>query len=183
MASPAVIGGVGIAAAVGGSLLSASGEKQKAAATSQMYTYQAGIADLNRRIALNNRDYAIYSGGEEAKRFGMKSAQVAGSIKAKQGASGVDVNAGSSVDVQKSQKQVSDLDMATIRNNAARKAYGYQLESETAKMQTEMYTSAASNSLAAGNIAAAGSLISGASSVSSKWLQGKQQGLWGGDSA
>ncbi len=167
-----------MAASIGGSILSAKGEKQKAAATSQMYTYQAGIADLNRRIALGNRDYAIYSGGEDAKRFGMKSAQAAGSIKAKQAASGVDVKAGSSLDVQAGQKQVSDLDTATIRNNAARKAYGYQLESETAKMQTEMYTAAASNSLEAGNIAAAGSLISGASNVSSKWLQGNQQGLW-----
>lgn len=178
MASPAVIGGVGIAAAIGGSILSASGEKQKAAATSQMYTYQAGIADLNRRIALGNRDYSLYAGDEEAKRFGMKSRQVAGSIVAKQAASGVDVRSGSSVDVQKSQKQVSDLDMATIRNNAARKAYGYQLEADTATMQTSMYQAASSNSLEAGNIAAAGSLISGASSVSSKWLQGKQVGLW-----
>ncbi len=178
MASPGILGGLGIAASIGGSLLSASGEKQKAAATSQMYTYQAGIADLNKRIALGNRDYAIYSGGEEAKRFGMKSAQVAGSIKAKQSASGVDVASGSSVDVQQSQKQVSDLDMATIRNNAARKAYGYQLEADTAEMQTQMYTAASSNSLAAGNIAALGSLISGASSVSSKWLQGNSQGLW-----
>jgi hypothetical protein len=178
MADPATIGAVSMAASAGGSILGAVGEKKKAAATSQMYTYQAGIADLNRRIALGNRDYAITAGGEEAKRFGMKSAQVAGAIKAKQGASGVDVTSGSSVDVQKSQKQVSDLDMATIRNNAARKAYGYQLEAETATMQGQMYTAAASNSLEAGNIAAAGSLISGVSSVSSKWLQGKQAGLW-----
>ncbi len=178
MASPAAVGGVGIAAAIGGSLLSAQGEKQKAAATSQMYTYQAGIADLNRRIALNNRDYAIYSGGEDAKRFGMKSAQVAGSIKATEAASGIDVRAGSKVAVQAGQKQVSDLDTATIRNNAARKAYGYELEATTADKQEQMYTAASSNSLEAGNIAAAGSLISGVSSVSSKWLQGNSQGLW-----
>lgn len=182
MADPATIGAVGIASSIGGSVLGAQGAEQKAKAQSQMYTYQAGIADLNRRIALGNRDYAIYSGGEEAKRFGMKSAQVAGSIKAKQGASGVDVGGGSSVAVQQSQKQVSDLDTATIRNNAARKAYGFQVEAESDKMQTEAYTSAASNSLEAGNIAAAGSLISGASSVSDKWLAGNKQGLWGSTS-
>lgn len=178
MASPTAIGGVGLAASAGGSILGAIGEKKKAAATSQMYSYQAGISDLNRRIALGNRDFTIYAGGEEAKRFGMKSAQTAGSIKAKQAASGIDVNSGSSVDVQKGQKTVSDLDMATIRNNAARKAYGYELEAETAGKQSEMYSAASSNSLEAGNIAAAGSLISGASSVSSKWLQGNQAGLW-----
>ncbi len=178
MASPAAVGGVGIAAAIGGSLLSASGEKQKAAATSQMYTYQAGIADLNRRIAIDNRDYAIYAGGEAAKRFGMKSAQEAGSIKAKQGASGVDVGGGSSVAVQAGQKTVSDLDMATIRNNAARKAYGYEEEAAVDTQQGQLYRAASSNSLEAGNIAAMGSLISGVSSVSSKWLQGNQVGLW-----
>ncbi len=179
MTDPATIGAIGIAGAAGGSLLSASGNLQKGESQSRMYTYQAGIADLNRRIALSNRDYAIYSGGEEAKRFGMKSAQVAGSIKAKQSASGIDVRSGSSVDVQQSQKAVSDLDMATIRNNAARKAYGFQVEADTDVLQTAAYTSAAADSLKAGNIAAAGSLISGASSVSDKWLAGNKAGLWG----
>ncbi len=108
----------------------------------------------------------------------MKSAQDAGTIKAKQAASGVDVGGGSSVAVQQGQKTVSDLDMATIRNNAARKAYGYTVEADIAGKQAELYTAASSNSLAAGNIAAMGSLISGVSSVSSKWLQGNQQGLW-----
>ncbi len=178
MASPGVVGGIGMAASIGGSLLSAAGEKQKAAATSQMYTYQAGIADLNKRIAEGNRDYAIYAGGEAAKRYGMTSAQAGGAIKAKQGASGVDVGGGSSINVQQAQRTISDLDTATIRNNAARKAYGYELEADVAGKQEQMYTAASSNSLAAGNIAAAGSLISGVSSVSSKWLQGNQQGLW-----
>lgn len=178
MADPATIGMVGMAASAGGSILGAVGAKQKAAAQSQMYTYQAGIADLNRRIALDNRDYAVYSGGEDAKRFGMKSAQAAGTIKATQGASGIDVGSGSKLDVQQSQKTVSDLDMATIRNNAARKAYGYEVEATTQQMQSDMYRSAASNSLEAGNIAAAGSLISGAASVSDKWLAGNKQGLY-----
>lgn len=179
MASPTAVAGAGIGTTILGGAIQAKGAEQKAAAQSQMYTYQAGIADLNRRIALDNRDYAIYSGGEEAKRYGMKSAQAAGSIKAKQGASGVDVGSGSSVDVQKAQKQVSDLDTATIRNNAARKAYGYQVEAESDSMQTEMYQAASKNSLEAGNIAAASSLISTASSVSDKWLAGNKQGLWG----
>lgn len=180
MADPASgMAALSIGTTILGGATAAAGAKQKAAAQSQMYTYQAGIADLNRRIALDNRDYAIYSGGEEAKRYGMKSAQAAGSIKAKQGASGIDVGSGSSVDVQKSQKQVSDLDTATIRNNAARKAYGYQVEAESDKMQTEMYQSASANSLEAGNYAVASSLISTASSVSDKWLAGNKQGLWG----
>lgn len=179
MADPATIGTIGMAANIGGSILGAVGEKKKAQATSQMYTYQAGIADLNRRISENNRDYAITAGGEEAKRFGMKAAQTRGSIIAKQGASGVDVGSGSAKEVQKGFQKVTDLDMATIRNNAARKAWGYQMEAETAKKQTEMYNAASSNSLEAGNIAAMGSLISGVSSVSSKWLQGKSVGLWG----
>lgn len=182
MADPATIGGIGIASSIGGSLLSAHGALQKGEAQARMYTYQAGIANLNQKIALNNRDYAIYSGGEEAKRFGMKSAQVAGSIKAKQAASGVDVNSGSSVDVQKGQKTVSDLDMATIRNNAARTAYGFQEEASVDEQQAKLYTSAASDSLKGGNIAAAGSLISGASSVSDKWLAGNKAGLWGSSS-
>lgn len=179
MASPTAVGGAGIGLSAGGSLLSAYGAEQKGQAQSQMYTYQAGIASLNSQIATGNRDYAIYSGGQDAARYGMKSAQAAGSIKAKQGASGIDVNSGSSVNVQQGQKQISDLDQATIRNNAARTAYGYEEEATIDTAQGQMYTSAASNSLEAGNIAAAGSLISGAASVSDKWLAGNKTGLWG----
>lgn len=180
MADPiTIMTAVSLGSSALGGVMGAKGAKQSAAATSQMYTYQAGIADLNRRIALNNRDYSIYAGGEEAKRFGMKAAQTGGSIRAKQGASGVDVGSGSSKDVQAGHQTVTDLDTATIRNNAARKAYGYQFEAETAGKQAEIYNFASANALEAGDIKATESLISGASNVSSKWLQGNKAGLWG----
>lgn len=178
MADPSTIGAISLAGSGLGSLISGFGEKKASDATAKMYGYKAGIADLNRLVALNNRDYSLTTGDLEAQRYGMKARQVGGSIIAKQGASGIDLGTGSSVDVQKGHQYVTALDMATIRNNAARKAFNYQVEAETAGLQSQMYKAAAKDTKAAGNIKLAGSLISGATSVSSKWLQGNQVGLW-----
>ena len=189
MASPLALGSIGATAA--GAALDAKSMIAQADATaqgyqsqSQMYMYQAGIAQLNERIALQNRDYALAAGETEAGMYGMKARQQGGAIKAGQAASGLDVNSGSAVDVQRSQKQVADMDMAQIRNNAARAAYGYAVESKNQKAQGAMYTAASRNSTEAaalakqsGAIDAKASLVSGASSVASKWLQAGQMGI------
>lgn len=177
MASPGVIAGVGAGANIGGSILSFIGAKREGAATAATYNYQAGIADLNRKIALQNEDYAVTTGDREASNYGIKARQQMGAIRAHQAASGLDVGQGSTVDVQESQEAASKIDIAQIRANAARKAYGYATEAAADEAQANLYRMSASNAKQAGNIKALGSLISGAASVSDKWLQAKSVGL------
>jgi hypothetical protein len=178
MTSPTAIAGVGMGASAGGSLLGFLGAKQEGAAQSQMYQYQGGIAQLNKKIALQNADYAREVGEQESVRYGMKARFAEGKTKAAQGASGIDLGSGSSVDVRTSQHDIAQMDLATIRNNAARKAYGYEVEGVQDEAQSNLYGMAASNAEKAGNIKAMGSLISGVSSVSSKWLQGQSVGIY-----
>src|ERR1700690_1054133 len=165
------MGPVGIAAAAGGSLLSAFGAQQSGQAQAGMYDYQAGVANLNSQLALQNRDYTLATGELSAERYGMGAAQRMGAIKAGEGASGIDVGSGSKAAVQDSQQIVSGIDLTQIRNNSARTAYGFDVASTEDIAQAGADTSAASNSIAAGNLKALGSLVSGAGSVASKWTQ------------
>lgn len=181
MTKPSAIGGAGIGLDIFGTMLSAFGARDAGNAKADLFAYQAGIADLRRKIALQNRDFAIQQGGEESVRYGMKSRFEFGNIEAAQSASGLDIGSGSAVAVREGHRRISDIDLATITNNAARRAYGYETEAAYEGAQGELYRMAERQTREAVPKQMLTSLISGASSVSSKWLQGRQVGLWGGD--
>ena len=178
MASPTTIGEVGLGSTAVGSALSAYGAYSQGQATSRMYGYQANMARINSQIALQNADYARNQGEQQAVIAGRQGAQQLGGIRAAQGASGLNVNSGSAADVQASQKSTTALDLTQIRSNAAKIAYNYDVQSTQDISQAGLYDLAGSNALTAGDLGAASSIIGGAGSVSSKWLQGNQQGLW-----
>lgn len=177
MADPISLAGLSTAASGGGSLLSAYGALKGGQATSEMYQYQAGISQLKQKIDLQNRDYAYATGETEAQKYGYAAQKRMGAIRAGAGASGIDVGSGSKADLQTSQQLVTDIDMAQIRNNAARKAYGFEVEASSDAAQAGLYTKAASDAKEAGKIKALGSLVSGTASVADKWLQGKSVGF------
>lgn len=165
-------------ATIGGAGISAYGAYSGGQAKSRQLQYQAGVAELNRKIALQNKDYALQAGETQAQQYGMAAAQRQGSIRAGAGASGLDVGSGSKAAIQDSQRAVTEIDMAQIRNNAARKAYGFDVEATQNSAQADLYRMGASDAETAGEISAAGSLVSGAGSVASKWSQGSKDGLF-----
>lgn len=179
MADPVTIGLVGVSAAsaLGGGLLAARGAQQKGSADASLYNYQAGIADLNKKISAQNADYSRWTGEVSAQEAGMKARYAIGETKAAQGASNLDVNTGSQAAVRDSEHQIAAQDQQTIRANAARKAFGYETEEAQYDSQGQIYRGAAKQAKTAGNILALGSLIGTAGSVSSKWLAAKQTGL------
>lgn len=150
------------------------GESQK-----ELYDYQAGVANLNAQIASQNAEYAIQAGEHQAVQAGLQGAAISGKIKAAQGASGLDVNTGSTVDVQKSQAEINSLNQTVIRSNAAKTAYGYQVEGVQFEAQAQLDKLAGSNAVTAGYLNAASSVIGAASSVSSQWQRGSQVGIFG----
>ena len=154
-----------------GAGINAFGAIQSGAAQSQMYQYQAGVAETNQKIALQNRDYALNAGETEAVRYGMGAAQRGAQLKTGMSTSGMDIGSGSKAAAQSSQQTVFEMDLGQIRNNAARKAYGNEVEAAQDTAQAGLYTRAASDAESAGGIKALGSLVSGAGSVADKWLQ------------
>lgn len=177
MADPITLGGLSMAASGGGSLLSAFGALSGGQAQSQQYAYQAGMSQLKQKIDLQNRDYAYATGETQAQTYGMQARERLGAIKAGIGASGIDIGSGSKAAVQEGQQTVTGIDLTQIRNNAARKAYGFDVEASSDAAQANLYSAASKNALTAGGIKALGSLVSGTASVADKWLQGTSTGL------
>jgi hypothetical protein len=170
-----------------------------------MADYQAAVADQNRKIALQNADYSRVVGDVQASESGMKTAAEIGTAKAYQAASGVNVNTGSAVDVRTSMTQLGYYDQQTIRANAAKTAWGYDVEATQDEAQGALYSLTAATDRAsataataaagvtraalpleqqayglagkAGDIAAQASIVSAASSVADKWIGAFSKGI------
>ena len=168
MAAPVAIGGM--AAQVARSIIGAMGSAYQGQAQANMYTYQAGVAQLNTTIEKQNADYARASGEVEAQQSGMKTRFQVGSERAAQGGSGLDVNTGSPLAVRESTQEVGAEDTAIVRSNAARRAYGYEVEAAQSTAQAGLDLMSATTAKTAGNIGAVSSLLGGAGSVASKWM-------------
>lgn len=176
MADPISI--IAIGATVAGGVTTAMGAMQSGDAKSQQALYQANIANVNAQIAKQNADYAVKAGEVEAQQSGLKTKYEVGTTIAQQGAGGLAVGQGSNVQVVEGEKMVGDQDMAIIRSNAAKRAYGYEVEATQATAQGQLDTMAAADAKAAGKIAATASIIGTVGSVASKWTAGSSAGLF-----
>lgn len=176
------IGVIGLGTSIAGGALSAYGAMSSGEANAKAYEYRAGMSRVNAQINQQNSDWALTVGDKKLQSYGMQAAQRAGTIKTTQAASGLDITTGSAKDVQDSQALLTKIDNKTIADNTSRTAYGYRVQANNDLLQAGMDERAASNSRTAGKLSALGSIIGTASSVSSKWLQGNQVGLWGGRS-
>ena len=174
------LGGVGIGATLLGSLTGMLGAQQTAAAQQQQFNYQAGVAQINQQIALQNADYARDQGEMQAEKTGLQAGQQMGQIKTSQASSGLDIRSGSALQVQQSQRTVTSMDLDTIRSNAAKTAYNYDVQAVQYGNQAQLYRMGGANAAAAGTINVATSFLGGVTGVSTKWLQGQSLGLWGG---
>ena len=103
----------------------AQGQAQREAAESQ-----AQLAEWNAEVAGLQQKDAIARGAEEEQRFRTGVRGLIGSQRAAFAGSGVDVGFGSAVDVQADAAFLGELDALTIRTNAAREAWGYQVQGE-----------------------------------------------------
>lgn len=180
MADPSTLAMASMGGTVAGSLLSAFGSAQQGQAQANMFNYQAGIAQMNKNIALQNADYERSVGEVSAQESGLRTKAEVGATTAAQASSGLDVNRGSAVDVRASETEIGQQNQAIIRSNASRRAYGYEVEAIQNTAQAGLLSMAATNAKIGGDINAAKSLLSGGTSVADKWLKGQQTGVWGG---
>lgn len=166
-----------------GGIFQAVGASKQGQAQQQMYDYQASVAQLRANIDTQNAEYATQQGEQQAQQYGMQAGQRQGAIVAAQGASGLNVNAGSAKQVQTSQATVTALDLDTIRSNAAKTAYNFNTQAVYDKAQANVDVMAGNNAAQAGNINAASSILSSAGSVSSSWMKASQLGMFSGTSS
>lgn len=139
--------------------LQAYGQVFEGQAQKQAYQYNAAVARENSQAALENARMAAESGTETAAMVSLRNRQTYSSTKAQQGASGVDVNSGSAVDVRASEQELGVTDAYNSRVAAVREAYGYQVQSANEKAQAALDVFQGDVSEEAGYLGGAGTLI------------------------
>jgi hypothetical protein len=154
---------------IGGGI-SALGGMQSAEAQKQNLFYQAAVAANNAQIARQNAEMETQTGQSQMTMEGMKNRSIIGTMKAGQAASGVDVNTGSFVNARAGAAEIGALNQATIGSNAARKAYGFQVQAMNDLAQSQMDIRGGQQVAAAAPLTAFGSLLSSASSVGGKYF-------------
>ena len=136
---------------VGGSILKGVGSVKAGNAAKE-------LGDYNAEVATKRSADAIARGKDEEARFRLGVKSLIGSQRAGFAGQNVDVGIGSAVDVQADAAFLGELDALTIRTNARREAWGYQVEAENFKRGGQ-------NAQNAGRWDAAGSLLSGGASL------------------
>lgn len=152
-----------------GAAIGAAGTIVSGVSASNAQKYQAQVAENNAAIARQNAEYAMQAGHAETEKTSLKGAANLSNIKAGQAASGVDINSGSAVDVQASQRETNKLDSETTLNNAQLKAYGYRTQETGFKAEAQLNRAAATSTLIGTGFSAAGGLLGSASSLSPSW--------------
>lgn len=161
--------------------VSAYGSIQSGNAQAAAANYQAQVNNQNAQIAAQNATAATQAGNAQAEQEMMRNAAQQSRIRAEVGASGLDVNSGSAADVQSGQGIIGNLDVLTIRNQAARQAYGYETQSTGFSNQAQLNTAQAGFDKTAGTIGGIGSILGGASSVGSQYLNYQKTGALNGN--
>jgi hypothetical protein len=150
----------------------AVGTIESGQATSNAATYQAQVAQNNAIIAEQNANYASEAGLASAVATSMKGAAASGKVKATQAASGIDVNTGSAVNVQASERETNVLSSETVLKNAELQACGYRAKATSEEAQAGLEKEDAEQATVGADIGATGNLLSSASSIGLKWLLG-----------
>jgi len=165
MADPITLATIGIITGIAGAGVSAAGQYGSLQAQSANAAYQAQVAANNAKIALQNQGMDIASGEVQAGNQGLQTRAMVGATKAGQGASGVDVNTGSTVAVRQGEAELGALDALTIRSNASKKGYADLVQATGFQAESGLLTQESQQASDAAPWAATGSLLSGASST------------------
>lgn len=166
---PQAFAGLGMGGSALGGLIGAAGSEYMGQAQANMYNYQAGVAQINSQLATQNENYAIASGNVQGQQIGMKGRAQLGATRVGFGAG--NVAGGSTNRVEASETELTQQSEAVNQANAAKKAYGFNVQSAEQTAQAGAYQAAAQTSLTSGNIGAISSIIGGATGVASQYMQ------------
>lgn len=140
----------GMAAQAKANDISAQGVVQQAQADYKNYSYQSQVAANNAKYARQNAQWAFESGEQQLYSLGLKTRSEIGSMKADQGAAGVDVNSGSARQVRDAMDQIGRENSAAGKSNEQKDIYTYNVQSQSYEDQSRLFKMAADEALRAG---------------------------------
>lgn len=149
---PAWLAAASLGTTIASGVLGAKGAQQVGQAQAQTATYNSKVASENAQVAKENARIASQSGAAQAAIQGQKEKAVLGGILANQAASGVDVSSGSALDVRSSARALGELNVLTVQSNAAREAFGYQVQEAGFEAESQLNLNEAQYAKAAADI-------------------------------
>lgn len=159
--------------AVGGAV----GAFGNASAQRAVLQYQQKVAEGNAILADYQAIDALSQGVRAEMDLRKSAAQLKGKQRAAFAANGVALNEGSPAAVIAATDTMRDADLATIRNNAARAAWGYRRQGANSTSRANAFGSAAGAVSPA--LAGASSLLGSAGGVAGRWYDLYKSGAFG----
>jgi len=159
--------GLQIAGVVNG----AFGASRQAEATQNAYNYQAAVNRNNAQIAEWQAQDAVTRGAKAEQTQRLKAAQLKGSQRAAFAARGVALDEGSPLAILQDTDYMGEMDALTIRDNAAREAWGHRTQGANYSGDASMLSARADAESPSG--AAFNTLLTGAGAVADSWYRRK----------
>ena len=117
-----------LALTLGSTLLGAAGSIQQGQAAAKAAKYNNQVAEMNATISERRAKDAVERGATEEQKKRQQVQQVLGQQQAAMAANGVDLTFGSPLDTIVDTAVLGELDALTIRSNAYRESYDYQVD-------------------------------------------------------
>jgi len=155
----------GTAVKVIGDIKAGNAAKRAGEAQARAAGDAADLSDYNAAVAELQAQDAIARGTEEEQRFRTKVRGSIGAQRAGFAASNIDVNFGSAVDVQADAAMLGELDALTIRSNARREAWGYEVNAEDSRRRGQIQRKEGSMAIETGKANQAASRFNAAGSI------------------
>ncbi|BCB27057.1 phage protein [Sulfurimicrobium lacus] len=152
---------------IGGAATSAVGSYYGAKSQVSSMQFQAGMADINTRIAELGAQQELYKGQQQTGTLTMKAGQIKSSQRAAMAANGIDLGEGNAAEVQASTDIMKEVDKNTIEANAVRSAWGYRTQG--VNYQNDALVKRAGADSISPFASAATSLLGSASGVAGSW--------------
>lgn len=158
-----------LAASVIGAGMSAYGAIQQGQAARKQAEYQAAVSRNNALLAERQAQDAEQRGkvAEDAQRE--KIAGLLGTQRAMLAGTGFDLGDDTSASLLGDTAAAGELDALTIRNNAAREAYGYRTRGMNFNADADLSLARGRAAENAGYLSAAGTVLSSAGTVAGRW--------------
>ncbi|MDT8902183.1 hypothetical protein [Anaeroselena agilis] len=172
-------GALGIGLQVAGTVAQMRAVKSQAEAQARAKEYEAQMLERNAQMVDRQATDAVERGAVEEGKVRKYGADVKAAQRAAIGANGL-LASGSALDILAGTNEEIELDAATVRANAQRERWGFDVQAGDLRNQAKLARYGAQSARAAGSWGAMTTLIGGATSVANKWYEMKKAGAKGG---
>lgn len=149
--------------AAGAAVVSAAGQMQAGIYQSRMATYQARVAEQNKRLTREAAADAIVQGQDQQRQLGRDIAARVGSQEARMAANNVDITTGSAARLIEDTRTVGAEDQAALSENIRRQVKGLQIDAWSFESKKRASQAEAKQAPIAAAFGAASTLLGGAS--------------------